>query len=357
MRIFLGIIILLLANFKLLATTAINNPMIANSGQPELQNTIEEQADSTQIFSFQLEPRGYNPQAHTFKEHWRNFFLSKRAKKLAFQRDSLYRTLLISRKQFQDLYKKQQTDSLNQDFRNNQLQQLYNKTLTDLQQCNNLSRKRYQEWQTLNETYLKFRDSSLSMQAKLNLAMEAQEQARKRIETYAHNLEKLISRRDSLLNYLKELIKNTLISFDSSQLSVSLQEGRIYVSFSEKFLFESGSAVISNPRVSEAIDNLAEVIYTNPQLNILVEGHTDSIPIHTARFRDNWDLSVERAVAVLRLLLATNKVNPERISAAGRASFYPKASNSTAEGRALNRRTELILIPNLTELYDLIGNP
>ena len=132
-----------------------------------------------------------------------------------------------------------------------------------------------------------------------------------------------------------------------------MKNGKVYVSLSDKLLFKSGSAAIEEKGL-DAIRTLAEVLLKNADIDVLIEGHTDNIPIKTAKYEDNWALSADRALSIVRLLSVTHGVNPKRLEAAGRGEFYPKASNDTPEGRAKNRRTEIILSPKLDELYKLI---
>jgi chemotaxis protein MotB len=131
-----------------------------------------------------------------------------------------------------------------------------------------------------------------------------------------------------------------------------VKNGRVYVSLQENLLFPSGSAVV-NPKGKEALGTLAQVLNTNPDINVVVEGHTDSIPIH-GKFQDNWELSTARANAIARILIDNYKVDPTRITASGRSKFDPMDSNDTAEGRQHNRRTEIILAPKLDELMQLL---
>ena len=111
------------------------------------------------------------------------------------------------------------------------------------------------------------------------------------------------------------------------------------------------------PKGVEALQVLADVLNKNPDIQILVEGHTDIVPIKTAIFKDNWDLSVARATAITRLLNEKYAVAAARMTASGRGEYYPKASNDTPEGKALNRRTEIILSPKLDEIMNLLNNP
>ena len=162
-----------------------------------------------------------------------------------------------------------------------------------------------------------------------------------------------------LLNQQKEAVENirkkmaeALVGFNSNELQVFVKNGRVYVSLQENLLFPSGSAVV-NPKGKQALGTLAQVLNANPDINIVVEGHTDSIPIR-GKYEDNWALSVARATAIVRLLTDTYHVDPVRVTASGRSKFEPVDDNTTAEGRHHNRRTEIILAPKLDELMMLL---
>ena len=154
---------------------------------------------------------------------------------------------------------------------------------------------------------------------------------------------------ESLKNKMLEALKG----FNSNDLSVIQKNGKVYVSLSENLLFPSGSAVV-NSRGVDALSRLAAVLNLNPDVAVNIEGHTDSIPIH-GRYQDNWDLSTARADAIVRILVNTYRVEPLRVIASGHSFYDPVDTNSTPEGRARNRRTEIILSPKLDEMYKLLG--
>ena len=154
---------------------------------------------------------------------------------------------------------------------------------------------------------------------------------------------------------LRKKMADALVGFSSSELSVFTKNGKVYVSLQENLLFPSGSAVV-NPKGKEALGKLAQVLNSNPDINVMIEGHTDSVPIK-GRYEDNWALSVARSTAIVRILTNNYKVDPERITASGRSKYEPVDTNDTAEGRARNRRTEIILAPKLDELMRLLEQP
>jgi chemotaxis protein MotB len=186
--------------------------------------------------------------------------------------------------------------------------------------------------------------NALSSKSKLTIADQA-----KRLK----DLQNLIQSQKDILNKLKSDIAGALINFKADELSVYVKDGKVYVSLQEKLLFKSGSDIV-DPKGKEALGTLALVLNNTPNINIMIEGHTDSIPIHKEKFQDNWALSTSRANSIVRILTNDYGVDPHSITAAGRSRFFPIQSNDTEAGRAANRRTEIILSPNLTELFKLL---
>ena len=165
-------------------------------------------------------------------------------------------------------------------------------------------------------------------------------------------LQALIDKQAAQTEGLRQKMAQALGSFTSDQLSVFTKNGKVYVSLSEKLLFPSGSAEV-NKEGKDALQKVAEALNENKDINVNIEGHTDSIPIRL-KFEDNWALSVARSTAIVRLLTNTYSVDPMRLTASGRSQYEPIADNSTPDGRAKNRRTEIILAPKLDELMQLI---
>lgn len=174
------------------------------------------------------------------------------------------------------------------------------------------------------------------------------EEQQKRLQ----DLQKLIDQQRSVVENLRKTIDNALGQYKAEDLDVFVKNGKVYVSLQENLLFKSGSAVVGKEG-AEALGKIAQVLNTDPKIQILVEGHTDSIPIRRT-FEDNWALSTARAVSIVRILTKDYQVDPARVIASGHSYFDPRDTNSTPEGRALNRRTEIILSPNLDELYKLM---
>jgi chemotaxis protein MotB len=166
------------------------------------------------------------------------------------------------------------------------------------------------------------------------------------------DLRRLLDQQRVAVENLRKKMADALGGFSSNELQVFTKNGRVYVSLQENLLFPSGSAVV-NPKGKQALGTLAQVLNINPDINVVVEGHTDSIPIR-GKYEDNWALSVSRATAIVRILTDTYKVNPASVTASGRSKYEPVDANSTAEGRQRNRRTEIILAPKLDELMQLL---
>lgn len=167
------------------------------------------------------------------------------------------------------------------------------------------------------------------------------------------NLQDMIQAQKDVMSNLKNSISNALINYKADELSVYTKDGNVYVSLAEKLLFKSGSDVV-DPKGKEALKSLAQVLNSTKDITVLIEGHTDNVPIQTNKFKDNWDLSTARATSIVRILTKDNGFDSMRITASGKGEFHPINLNDTPEGRAGNRRTEVILSPDLKELFKLL---
>lgn len=170
-------------------------------------------------------------------------------------------------------------------------------------------------------------------------------------------LRALLKERTQALAEVRSLLDEALQDFDSEGLSVSERGGMVYVSVDEKLLFELGKAEVS-PEGERAVQKVAEVLARNPNIRIMVEGHTDNLPYRSKegdQIVDNWDLSVHRATAVVRILLRNKGIDPKRVTAAGRSQYVPLAAGNDREARARNRRTEIVLTPDMDRLMELLG--
>jgi len=179
------------------------------------------------------------------------------------------------------------------------------------------------------------------------------EEALKLREQRVAELQSLISRKDSAAAYLRQRLADALLGFKDRGLTVSMRNGQVYVSLDNRLMFASGSWEVQ-PDGSSALTELAKVLNENKDLKIAVEGHTDSDEFNgKTAVKDNWDLSVMRATSVVKILVKQG-VKPQRVQAAGRGEHLPVAPNDYPDGKAKNRRTEIIITPNLGELADLI---
>ena len=172
----------------------------------------------------------------------------------------------------------------------------------------------------------------------------------------AAELETLLKQRDQALAKIRSILDAALSGFEGRGLSVTQRNGMIYVSMDEKLLFETGKYEVSDEG-KRAIREIGSVLADNSQINITVEGHTDNVPYRNKnkdQIEDNWDLSAKRATEVVRLLLGGSSIDPKRITASGRGQYMPIAPNTSAATRQQNRRTEIILTPQLDRLMELM---
>ncbi|MEM6299351.1 MAG: OmpA family protein [Bacteroidota bacterium] len=224
------------------------------------------------------------------------------------------------------------------------------------------------DMRSLEGKYAKLGDDYASLKERSQMTNESLSQSLREKEAALNDKDLLLQEREEKLRELQEIIsrqkraseellgklQNVLKGFAEDELSLELKNGKVYVSMSNKLLFSSGSAKVDK-KGQQALETLARELNKNPDIDILIEGHTDDVPIKTGRFADNWDLSVIRATSIVRLLTGEYDVPPSRVTPSGRSEFFPVASNDTAEGRATNRRTEIILSPKLNELYNFLN--
>ncbi|MDR2978865.1 MAG: OmpA family protein [Bacteroidales bacterium] len=169
-------------------------------------------------------------------------------------------------------------------------------------------------------------------------------------------LQAILDQKDAEVKVLREKVSNALKGFEGSGLNVYEKNGKVYVSMDEKLLFASGSWVVGSEG-EKALKELATVLVQDPDINVLIEGHTDNVPFRgSGQVKDNWDLSVMRATAVVKSLLKYGDIDPKRAAASGRSEYLPIDDLNTSEARAKNRRTEIILTPKLDELFKMINN-
>jgi chemotaxis protein MotB len=182
--------------------------------------------------------------------------------------------------------------------------------------------------------------------SKLHNRLEARELALK-------ELQEKIAARDKAMNDLRNKLLSALQGYQDQDLTVEVRNGKVYIAISDKMLFKSGSAKVEQLG-KDALAKVAAVLLKYPDMDLIIEGHTDNVPIKTEKFADNWDLSVIRATSVVRILTVEYGLPAGRVTPSGRGEFFPKAANDTPEGRSKNRRTEIIIAPKLNEIEEMI---
>lgn len=285
--------------------------------------------------------------------------LKKENRKISDDNADLKKELLLAQNRLLQI----QRDYDDTTAKRNQLQRDYDVTKTNL---DNLQKS----YQALEQNS----SSAIAENAKKNrellAQLEAKEQAlaaeNARLQKLKEDMEgrsqriaelkSVIASKDAAMNKLKDAISKALTNFEGKGLTVEQRDGKVYVSMENKLLFQSGSwAVGANGKL--AVKQLGSVLAQNPEIAILIEGHTDNDPYNgTGQLSGNWDLSTKRATAIVEILKENSAINPENLTAAGRGEYAPIASNDTNEGKAKNRRIEVILTPKLDEISQLLND-
>ena len=194
-----------------------------------------------------------------------------------------------------------------------------------------------------------FTDLTIKGASNLEKSLESMKQK----DVTINKLRDAITRRDSVNLALVQSLKGVLGDMNDTDIEINVEKGVVFVSISDKLLFKSGSINVSG-KAKEVLGKIAMVVNNKPDFEFLVEGHTDSKTISTDCIKDNWDLSVLRATTVVRILQDDFGVSPARMTAGGRSQYVPKSANETAEGRAKNRRTRIVILPKLDQFYTMI---
>ena len=258
--------------------------------------------------------------------------------------------VVLSTKKYKSLLAKQ--DSLSTGWSNSQannesLEQRIKRLQADTASLNEKLTALNERYSDLDANYSKLRNNSSSEINKLAGDLKKREQRLKEVE-------EILRKRDEATNQLKAKLQQALLGFEKSGLTVEVRNGKVYVSLTDKLLFPSASIIIDE-KGKQVLTQLAGVLKQQPEINIAVEGHTDSQRIsNLGQIKDNWDLSVLRSTSVVRFLTEEQKVESVRMTATGKGQFQPLADNTSVEGRSKNRRIEIVLSPKLDELYDLI---
>jgi len=202
---------------------------------------------------------------------------------------------------------------------------------------------------------VKLQETQSDLQKREDILKSAQVELEQR-SIRMKELESALQQKDDAVKQLRLKVMDALVGFNNKGLTIQEKNGKVYVSLDEQLLFKTGQWEV-DPKGQQALSDLADVLGKNPDINVLVEGHTDNIPMRgSGMVKDNWDLSVMRATAVTRILLKNNAVESRRITAAGRGEFFPIDEANTPEARQKNRRTEIILTPRLDEIFRILEN-
>ena len=175
-------------------------------------------------------------------------------------------------------------------------------------------------------------------------------------DIYIQDLQKAISRKDSLNMALVMNLKSALTDINDTDIEIKVEKSAVFISISDKMLFKTGSYDV-NERALTVLGKVAQVLNSRPDIEFLVEGHTDNVPIKNNCIADNWDLSTKRATAVVRLLQNQFSIDPRRMTAGGRGEYLPVAANTDAAGKSLNRRTRIVILPQLDQFFKLLESP
>lgn len=239
---------------------------------------------------------------------------------------------------------------------NDQLLDKYNRMLAGSEKDN---AKLSGQLQMTQEQLLKKEDELKALELKLNKQqqdLDALSAELKKREARVNELEEVLRKKDQATADLKKKLQDALMGFEGKGLTITQKNGKVYVSMDESLLFESGKTAVQ-PKGIEALKNVAKVLEQNSDINVLIEGHTDDVPmVGKGEIKDNWDLSVIRATSVTKIILQNSKTEPTRITSAGRGEFFPLDPAKTPEARKKNRRTEIILTPKLDELLKVLGS-
>lgn len=175
-------------------------------------------------------------------------------------------------------------------------------------------------------------------------------------DAYIQDLQRAMSRKDSLNMALVMNLKGALNDINDSDIEIKVEKSAVYISISDKLLFKSGSYEVTD-RAMTVLGKVAQVLNNKPDIEFLVEGHTDNVPIKNNCIQDNWDLSTKRATSVVRILQNRFNIDPKRMTAGGRGEYMPLTGNETADSRAANRRTRIVILPQLDQFFKLLESP
>lgn len=224
--------------------------------------------------------------------------------------------------------------------------------LAEIQKTKDQLQIKEDELKVLEATLQAKKKSLEQFQAELDKMKSELEQKNARLV----ELQNILNRKDSAVKALKDKVSAALLGYEGQGLTIEQKNGKVYVSLDEKLLFKSGKWDV-DPKGQAALKKLAGVLEKNEDINIMIEGHTDDVPYQgSGNVADNWDLSVKRATAIVKILLSSSKIDAKRLTASGRGEFLPIDEAKTPEARQKNRRTEIILTPKLDELFQILNS-
>jgi chemotaxis protein MotB len=230
------------------------------------------------------------------------------------------------------------------------------KTEMELVKCQEVNKKYADEIDYLRKLNEKLSNNlsdmaTLTKQEAENLQSTLQKIKEKDLKIYS--LQDALTKKDSITIALVTSLKKAIGDIHDEDIQINVDKGVVFVSISDKFLFKSGSYEIS-PRAKEVLEKVARIIKSKPDMEVMIEGHTDNVAYKKGELIDNWDLSVKRSTAMVRMLQNDFVIDPSRLIAAGRGEHVPIASNATPEGRSANRRTRIMILPKLEQFYGMI---
>jgi len=238
---------------------------------------------------------------------------------------------------------------------NKECQDLLNSATVKLNTClaeKEVMASRIEDLKSTNNQLITTKDqiTTLSSQGATNL--EKTLESLKEKDMKITRLQDALTRKDSVTIALVSSIKRA-VGINDPDIEVNVEKGVVYISIADKLLFKSGSYQVTD-RAKEILGKVAAIVKDKPNFECMVEGHTDNVPIKNPVLQDNWDLSVKRATSIIRVLQNDFGIEPQRLVASGRGEYIPLASNDTAEGRATNRRTRILVLPKIDQFYDMI---
>ena len=239
--------------------------------------------------------------------------------------------------------------------KNKEIQDLLNSATIKLNTClteRDLLNRQVEDLRHDKSDLMNTRDNLTTLSSKGAQNLEKSLESLKEKDLKITRLQDALTRKDSVTLALVTIIK-IAVGLNDPDIEVNVEKGVVYISIADKLLFKSGSYQVTD-RAKEVLGKVAKIVQDKPDFECMVEGHTDNVPIKNPVLQDNWDLSVKRATSIVRLLQNDFGIDPKRLVASGRGEYIPLTSNDTAEGRATNRRTRILVLPKIDQFYDMI---